>query len=171
MDKDLIIKLYKSQYKNIVLYLMKIGASLEEAEDITQDSFIKVYEYITEIEIKNFNSYIFKIAINNFKNKKRRDKLININYIFDEGFYEKVKSNEVIDENILREEQKGEISEVLNSLKEIYKNLLILKYDLELSYEEISNLLNIDKNTVKVYLYRARKIFIKEYEKKYERYR
>lgn len=171
MDKDLIIKLYESQYKNIVLYLMKIGASLEEAEDITQDSFIKVYEYITEIEIKNFNAYIFKIAINKFNNKKRRDKLISINYIFDEGFYEKVKSNEVIDENILREEKKNEINDVLNTLKEIYKNLLILKYDLELTYEEISNLLNIDKNTVKVYLYRARKIFIKEYEKKYERHR
>lgn len=169
MDKDLIISLYRSHYKSIVLYLTKMGASLEEAEDITQDSFIKIYEYITEIEIKNFNAYLFKIAINKFNNMKRKDKKGYFN--LEEGFFEKLEGLEKTEENLIKKENQKEINEVLDSLKEIYKTLLLLKYDLDLSYEEICNLLNIDKNIVKVYLYRGRKLFIKEYEKRYGKYK
>lgn len=169
MDKDLIITLYRSHYKNIVLYLTKMGASLEEAEDITQDSFIKIYEYITEIEIKNFNAYLFKIAINKFNNMKKRDKKSYFN--LEEGFFERVEGMERTEESLIKKENQKEINEILDGLKEIYKTLLLLKYDLDLSYEEICNLLNIDKNIVKVYLYRGRKLFIKEYEERYGKYK
>ena len=169
MDKDFISSLYISQYKNIVLYLTKMGATLEEAEDITQDSFIKIYEYVTEIEIKSFNAYLFKIAINKFNNKKNRDR--KLSYNLDDNFFDRIEEKEKTEEGVIKEELKNEINEVLNSLKEIYKNLLLIKYDLQLSNEEIANLLNLDKNTVKVYLYRGRKLFVKEYEKRYGKYK
>lgn len=169
MDKSFIVSLYESQYRNIVLYLTKMGASLEEAEDITQDSFIKIYEYITEIEIKNFNAYLFKIAINKFNNMKKRDKKSYFN--LDEGFFERIEGLEKTDESLIKKESAKEINYVLDSLKEIYKTLLILKYDLELSYDEIGNLLSLDKNTIRVYLYRGRKLFVKEYEKRNGKYK
>ncbi|MDU5111952.1 MAG: sigma-70 region 4 domain-containing protein, partial [Clostridium sp.] len=52
-----------------------------------------------------------------------------------------------------------------------YRSLIILKYEMDLSYKEISVLLGLDENTVKVYLYRARNNFKKEWNKINEGYR
>ncbi|KAI3344654.1 sigma factor-like helix-turn-helix DNA-binding protein [Clostridium botulinum] len=55
------------------------------------------------------------------------------------------------------------ILKVLNELKEIYKSLLIFKYEMNLSYKEISLFLGMDENMVKTYLYRARNKFKEEW--------
>lgn len=52
-----------------------------------------------------------------------------------------------------------EIRGCLNSLKESYKELLILEYEMELSYKEIGKLLGFPEQTVKTYLFRARTEF------------
>ena len=44
-------------------------------------------------------------------------------------------------------------------MKEVYRQLLVLKYELELSYKEISLLLGMKEETVRTYLFRARKEF------------
>ncbi|ACD51911.1 hypothetical protein FDB55_03060 [Clostridium botulinum] len=55
------------------------------------------------------------------------------------------------------------ILKVLNELKETYKSLLIFKYEMNLSYKEISLFLGMDENMVKTYLYRARNKFKEEW--------
>lgn len=60
-----------------------------------------------------------------------------------------------------------EIEKTLNSIKDKYRTLLILKYFQELSYEEISSVLNISINKVRWQLYQARNIFMKEFKKNY----
>ncbi len=72
---------------------------------------------------------------------------------------------------ILSKEIGGEVREILNSLKEEYKSLLIFKYEMELSYKEIGLLLGISEGNVKTYLYRARNKFKEEWRKRYEGYR
>jgi RNA polymerase sigma factor (sigma-70 family) len=51
------------------------------------------------------------------------------------------------------------VKDCLDKLKDGYKDLIILKYDMELSYKEIALLLGIKESVVKTYLYRARKEF------------
>jgi len=52
-----------------------------------------------------------------------------------------------------------EISFTLERIKGVYSQLLVLKYELELSYNEIALLLGMKKETVRTYLFRARKEF------------
>ncbi|MEI0738411.1 sigma factor-like helix-turn-helix DNA-binding protein [Paenibacillus sp. JTLBN-2024] len=53
---------------------------------------------------------------------------------------------------------------MLNRIPQKYKQMLILKYDLGLSYDEIGRLLNVKTERVKTDLYRARNMFKKMYE-------
>lgn len=165
MDKDLIINLYKKQFNIICLYLIKCGCRTSDAEDIVQESFIKAMEYITEVNIKNLPSWLFKVSINNYKNMVKRGKLISSKSIYEGKFYEELVDNFNLEENILNKEKSKEILKTLNLLKEEYRSLIILKYEIDLSYKEISALLGLDENTVKVYLYRARNNFKKEWNK------
>ena len=51
----------------------------------------------------------------------------------------------------------------LNNMKEEYKSILILKYDMELSYKEIALLLGTNEDVIKTYMYRARNKFKEEW--------
>lgn len=171
MDNDIVINLYKKQFKIICLYLVKCGCSINDAEDIVHDSFAKAIEYMDGIAIENISSWLFKVAINNYKNNVKRGKIINSISIDDENFYEHLVHDFIVEQDILSKEQRGQVREVLNSLKEEYRALLILKYEMELSYKEIGQSLGINEDTVKTYLYRARNKFREEWNKRYEQYR
>ncbi|MMZ71366.1 RNA polymerase sigma-H factor [compost metagenome] len=67
------------------------------------------------------------------------------------------------EEFVLQQERLEDIELALNELLPLYKELLIMKYELELSYQEISDLLGIRVNQVKSALFRARKQFQKKY--------
>ncbi|GEM_PF-214327 len=171
MDKDIVISLYKKQFNIICLYLVKCGCSISDAEDIVHDSFIKAIEYMDGVAIRNLSSWLFKVAINTYKNNLKRGKIINSISIDEENFYEQLVHDLTVEDEILNKENGGEVREVLNSLKEEYRSLLIFKYEMKLSYKEIGLLLGINESTVKTYLYRARNKFKEEWGKRYERYR
>ena len=170
MDADIVINLYKKQFKIICLYLVKCGCSISDAEDIVHDSFITAIEYMDGVAIENLSSWLFRVAINRYKNHLKRAKIINSVSIDEENFYEQLIHDLTVEKEILSKEKCKEIKESLNSLKEEYKSLLIFKYELDLSYKEIGLLLGINEYTVKTYLYRARNKFKEEWVKKYEQY-
>ncbi|HBJ1648270.1 TPA: RNA polymerase sigma factor [Clostridium botulinum] len=163
MDNSIIIELYKKQFQIITLYLIKCGCNFNDAEDIVHDSFIKAIQYIDSIDILNLSSWLFKVAINNYKNKVKRGKIINSISIYEESFYEELMDNYNLEEVIINKEKSLQILKVLNELKETYKSLLIFKYEMNLSYKEISLFLGMDENMVKTYLYRARNKFKEEW--------
>lgn len=57
--------------------------------------------------------------------------------------------------------------QALNELKPAYKNLLVLKYFMDVSYKEIGTILEMSEQKVKVYLYRARNKFKEIWEEKH----
>lgn len=56
-----------------------------------------------------------------------------------------------------------DIESILNRLNSTYRNLLILKYDIGLSYKDMSKILDMNEDKIRTYLYRARKSFKVEY--------
>ena len=168
MDNQLLIELYKKQSKIIFGYLIKNGCSKEEAEDIVQDSFTKAIQYMDGVAKDKLSSWLFKVALNEFRNRLKKNKRIYQLSLGEEGFSSRVAAEGDFTEETLLKEQKAEVKECLSNLKEGYKDLLILKYEMELSYKEISLLLGMQEAVVKTYLYRARKEFEKEWNKSYE---
>lgn len=151
----------------IFKYLIKIGASTGDAEDIVQEALYKLLLYIDSIDATKAYSWLFKVAINHYYDLCRKQK---------KEIHTSFENLEFVDESFLPEdfvrqgEMRQEIEFVLNQLPPLHKQLLLLKYEMELSYADIAVLLNLNNGTLKTYLFRARKAFKELYEKELDRH-
>lgn len=163
MDSRFLLEVYNKQAKMIYFYLRKNGCSHEDAEDIVQESYTKYIAYSSGVPSDKALSYIFTISMNEFKKtlkKKGKEQIISINELH---FWSNFSNDEDTEESVLHNEMNEEISLVLEQMKDVYSQLLVLKYELELSYKEISLLLGMKEETIRTYLYRARKEFQKKW--------
>lgn len=159
MDSQLLLQLYNKQAKMIYYYLKKNGCSHEDAEDIVQESYMKYIAYSSGVSSNKALSYIFSIAMNEFKKvlkKKGKEQVISID---DDRFWNNYANDHDTESSVLMIERKNEIVQTISQMQEVYKQLLLLKYELELSYKEIGILLGMKEGTIKTYLFRARKEF------------
>ena len=163
MDSHLLLQLYQKQGRLISYYLKKNGCSHEDAEDIVQESFTKYIQYSSGVATDKVFSYIFSIALNQFRNLLKKQGREQVVAIDGERFWNNIASDENIEYQILQNEKRQRIMHQLNVLPETYKQLLLLKYEFELTYKEISLLLGMKEETVRTYLYRARKEFQKKW--------
>ncbi|MGL4106643.1 RNA polymerase sigma factor [Clostridium sp. LP20] len=161
MKSELINEMFEKKKNLIYKYLLKIGCSQDNAEDIVQDTFYKALKYIDGIDANKISAWLFKVAINNYYDMCRKNnRYIHLN-IDEDIFKESLTDSKFVEDFILDIERKEEILKVLNSISEIHKNLLFFKYDMGLSYKEISEVLGINEKTVKTYIFRAREQFKK----------
>ncbi|MEK4473455.1 RNA polymerase sigma factor [Paenibacillus sp. FSL R7-0048] len=139
-------------------YLIRLGAPAADAEDIVQDTVYKALLYINSIDENKFSAWLYKVAINRYYDLCRRRKriVIPIDYV-------DVPDMELPEDHVLLKEKREDIERVLDELLPLHKQLIIMKYELELSYQEIAELLGITTDTVKSALFRARKQFQKKY--------
>lgn len=155
-------KLY--DYLKIVKnYLMKMGASKEDAEDIVQDTAYKFILYIDSISHKNVESWLFRVAVNGYYDlyrKRSRRQTIALKFNFQKLFEEFTP-----EEAVLQNEQKQNVYDVLKKLKPKHQQLLLLKYSLDLAIRDIAELYEMKEDSVKTTLYRARKEFVQEFRR------
>ncbi|AOV06444.1 RNA polymerase sigma factor [Sporosarcina ureilytica] len=168
MNSQFLLEIYNKQAKMIYFYLKKNGCSHEDAEDIVQESYMKYITYSSGVSSNKALSYIFTIAMNEFKKvlkKKGKEQTLIID---DYHFWDNFTSDSDTESMVLNHEMRHEITIALSHIKEVYKQLLVLKYELELSYKEISLLLGMKIETVRTYLFRARKEFQETWRNLYE---
>ncbi|MPM35053.1 ECF RNA polymerase sigma-E factor [bioreactor metagenome] len=149
--------LIKKHQGIIYNYLYKITLSKEDAEDMTQEVFIKAYNKLYTFERKaNFSTWLFKIAVNtlndNFKKKKvfeleKEDAMMSI----------KCSERDIPEEALSLKEKKLEVLRLLEGLTLEQKNAIILKYVKGFSYKEIGKVLGVSEESAKMKVYRARK--------------
>ena len=162
-----LIEPYQSTIFNLALRFL---GDYNEALDLSQDVLLKIY-----LKLKTFHhkssllTWMYSLTINTARNKyhwwKRRKKDQTIS--FDTISHMPIKNDTDSPEGtLLRRELREKIQAGINLLQFPYKNVLILR-DIELlSYEEISQILQISQGTVKSRLSRARNI-LKNHLKKY----
>ncbi|MEK4130034.1 RNA polymerase sigma factor [Solibacillus sp. FSL W8-0474] len=168
MDSHLLLEIYKKQAKMIYFFLKKNGCSHEDAEDIVQESYTKFIAYSSGVPSDKALSYIFTISMNEFKKllrKQGKEQSISIN---NDHFWNNFADEQDTELVVLTIEMNHQIKLVLKHIQEIFKQLLLLKYELELSYKEIALLLGMKEETVRTYLFRARKEFQKKWRELYE---
>ncbi|MBO8130215.1 MAG: sigma-70 family RNA polymerase sigma factor [Candidatus Marinimicrobia bacterium] len=143
----------------------------KEAEDIVQDTFLRVYmNRHAYREIAKFSTWIYTIAANLAKTFLRKKKYRKVMFLSQMGPDEN-KDFEIKDEEEIRIIEKDmrvdeeTIQRALLKLPEHFKTILILRDIQELSYEEISNILEIPIGTVKSRINRARLRLQKEISK------
>lgn len=151
-------QILQPKMQEIQKYLIRLGAPAADAEDIVQDTVYKALLYIASIDENKFSAWLYKVAINRYYDLCRRSKriVIPIDYV-------DVPDMELPEDHVLLKEKREDIERVLDELLPLHKQLIIMKYELELSYQEIAELLGITTDTVKSALFRARKQFQKKY--------
>lgn len=156
MENETLEQLLLDEIKVVFKYLIKMGASKEDAEDIVQETLYKALKNIDAIHQDKIRAWLFKVAINNYYNLYSKKKLSR-KYV-DASFNMELFA-ESAEDTIISKEQNNEIYRALDLLKPSYKNLLVLKYFLDLAYKDIADILEMSESNVKVYLYRARNKF------------
>ncbi|RKD69595.1 RNA polymerase sigma-70 factor (ECF subfamily) [Sinobaca qinghaiensis] len=146
----------------IYKYLVKIGAAPKDAEDIVQESLYKLMLYIDSIDPTKAYSWLFRVAINQYYDLcRRQNKEIQTSF----EHLEFVDDSFLPEDFVAQDEMRKEIQVTLDQLPPLQKQLLLLKYEMELSYADMAELLNLNPGTVKTYLFRARQTFKKRYKK------
>ena len=169
MKTETIEVLYQQKFQIIFKHLISMGCSKENAEDIVQNTFYKAIENMIHLEVENISAWLFKVSIHQFYDICRRTQRFPKVNIDDHAFISFFIQEETGEDFILLKEFHGDVHNLLDELKPSYKNLLLLKYDIGLSYEEISAMLDMKVETIRTSLYRARKEFKQKWREKYER--
>ncbi|WP_043933861.1 RNA polymerase sigma factor [Bacillus sp. EB01] len=153
---------------NIVFrYLIKKGVPHLDAQDAVQETAFKYLKYTDTIRSSKVRSWLIRVALNYYYDQCRKNKkyILNLNEEMIEDQVEELP--ELI---ILAKERVEEFRILLINLKPLYSELLLLKYESDLSYAEISQLLGMSTSSVKTNLFRARKSLLKCFkEAHYER--
>lgn len=147
------------RYQNkIRSYLYRLVGDREDAEDLSQEVFLKAYQNLQGFDLsKRFSPWIYRIAHNeavNFLKKKSRFKLISIDA--SEFLQNTLGFSQKIEENIIKDEEIKNLKSNIDKLPIKYKEVIILKYFEEKSYEEISDILRLPVNTVGTLINRAK---------------
>jgi RNA polymerase sigma-70 factor (ECF subfamily) len=163
------------KYQNSVYSLIyRLCGNKTEAEDITQETFIKAYEHLKDFKIGyKFSNWLFTIGINITKNILKRkkfaflsiDKLISVNDEESDNVPVQIASNDNPEQDLIKNENEKLLNDMLQTLPEKYREVFYLRFIEEYPYNEISQICNLPQGTVKTYLFRARKILYKKFGK------
>ena len=146
-----------NRYKDLVFTLtLRMLKNREEAEEVAQDTFIKVYKSLNRFKgDSKFSTWIYKIAYNTSLDrlKKNKNKLNNV--VINEFTAHEVKTIDNALGKLENEEKKQAIKKCLDMLPSDDAFLLTLYYYEELTLEEISKTIGLTPNNVKVKLFRS----------------
>ena len=135
--------------------------SKEDADDVLQDVFLKAYENLKSYDPKRkFSSWIYRISHNEAVNYIRRKSLKKFisweNIVMSKDKLEMSNSENGADKIFLKKERKQELERALEKLPFKYRQILLLRYFSEKSYQEISEILAKPINTVGTLISRAK---------------
>jgi len=148
-----------NHYKDLVFSLtLRMLKNREEAEEISQDVFIKIYKSLHKFKgDSKLSTWVYKIAYNSCLDRLKQYKKEYINVPIDEFTENKVQILDNALENMMIEDRKEMIQNCINKLPSDDGFLLTLYYFEDLSLDEISNIVGLTSNNVKVKLFRSRK--------------
>ncbi|PKP45823.1 MAG: RNA polymerase subunit sigma-24 [Bacteroidetes bacterium HGW-Bacteroidetes-12] len=158
------------KYRESIFYMMlKMVKNQDDADDLTIEAFGKAFNRLHLYEPDfAFSTWLYRIATNNcidFIRKKRM-----VTFSIDKGYedsegnqsnFDVKETNLDPEERIIRKQKIRIMREIVDQLKPRYKELIVLRYFRELSYEEIAETTELPLGTVKAQLFRARDMLYK----------
>ena len=138
---------------NVYRFILKNLRHEEDARDIVQTSFEKLWRNRQEVNADKSKSYLFTIAYHQMIDHLRKSKRIQLK----ENFADNAKIQDRSSHHL-----KKVLEEALGRLNEKQKSLILLKDYEGYTYEEIGQITGLNESQVKVYLHRAR-LQLKEY--------
>lgn len=138
---------------NIYRFILRNLKDEDQAKDVVQDTFMKLWERVRDVSFEKAKSYLFTTAYHTMidyirKNKKFMDASFPVQQS-DYGVNEYFDLSEIL-------------SKAVENLPDIQRSVILLRDYEGYSYQEIGNITGLSESQVKVYIYRAR-MFLKDY--------
>ena len=143
---------------NVFRFIVKNLRHEEDARDVVQTAFEKMWRNREEVDNAKCKSYLFTVAYHQMIDHIRKVKRIRLK----EDFSDDTRVQYMPTQNLRKT-----LEEALNRLSEIQKSLVLLKDYEGYSYGEIGTITGLSESQVKVYLHRAR-VQLKNYLVKLE---
>jgi RNA polymerase sigma-70 factor (ECF subfamily) len=164
-DTDRFTELVGRYEKRIVNYVYRITRRYEDAHDLAQDIFVKVYMALDRYDPKyQFSTWLFRIAQNSAIDALRKKTVTEVPLTRPTEEEPGGKEREFADSGIspyraLKNKQlSAAIDKAVQDLPPDYRELIQLRHFAELSYEEIASMKKLPLGTVKNKLFRARNL-------------
>lgn len=161
--EDSFEELVRRYQRPITNYVYRMLSNYDAALDVTQEIFIKVYNSMTRYSPEyRFSTWLYKIAhnaaIDYLRRNSNHEQSLEIEN--EDGTYQVQYESKRLNPEQEREhsEWREEIETVVKKLPAGYRELIILRHNQDLSYDEIAEITNLPLGTVKNRLFRAREM-------------
>lgn len=154
------------RYRNpLTNYLYRMLNDYEEAVDLAQESFVRVYFAIDRYHSKYaFSTYIYRIATNlaiSEIRKRKRRRLFSLTGLFqydgnEEKEFQPADERPLPEDDTISNEKLAVIEKAIAALPERYRAPIVLREIQELTYEEVANILGLGLGTTKSRISRGR---------------
>ncbi len=163
---DIIISNSERLVCQIVFKMVNDGGN---RKDLVQDIYLKVYHKLSKFRFESkLSTWIAQIAYHTCLHYLEKRKLILVSALSKDDDSEinlleklmgKTKNSALndIEQNIFNQERSHLIQEAIDMLPPLYKTLIVLFHQEELSYAEIAEITHLPDGTIKNYIFRARK--------------
>lgn len=168
-NPDAFEKLVLRYQSRLFYYIKRISYfENEDIEDIVQEIFIKIYKSLNIFDGDlTFSTWVYQISrnatIDAIRRKQVRPQTARLE---DDEMIKIFKSNIDIKSELEVKEHLREIKLIMNGLPYKYKEVMVLRFLEEKSYEEIMDIVQKPKGTVAALIARGKKILIEEAEKR-----
>lgn len=161
-------ELVRRYQRPISAYVYRMVGDYDSALDLTQEVFIKVYGSLSRYRPEfKFSTWIYKIAHNAAVDHLRRHSTREQSLLNDFDGEQRempIESRRPSPEQESeRRERRAEIESVVSQLPAAYKELIMLRHSLDMSYDEIAEVTGLPLGTVKNRLFRARDVMRQQF--------
>jgi len=167
-DQEAFKKLVNKYQKPLYFHVLKMVKEHEQVEDLIQEAFVKAFDNLATYNTDYaFSTWLYRITTNHTIDYLRKKKLKTT------SIHDPVKTKEgemqielgdkqaETDRDIIRSQRQKIIRHAINNLPEKYRVVIQLRHIEELSYQEISEQLDLPLGTVKAHIFRAREMLYK----------
>ncbi len=168
-DQSAFSLIMEKYQKPLYFHLIKMVKDKEHVEDLVQEAFMKAFDNLSSYSTNYaFSTWLYRITTNHAIDYLRKKKLQTL------SIHEPVKTRDgemnlqledekaSADNRVMKKERSQIIHEAIDHLPEKYRVVIKLRHFEELSYDEISEQLDLSLGTVKAHIFRAREMLYKE---------
>ena len=173
-DQAAYARLRNKYWRAINTMLSRMIRNKSDAEDLTQEAFIKAFNSLGSFNTDYaFSTWLYKIASNNCIDYLRKRRLKTVSIDAPMQTHDGEVQMEIADPNALRPdvpitagERTAVLQEAIRNLPEKYRIVIELRHTHEMEYADIAKQLNLPLGTVKAHLFRARALLLKRLQGK-----
>lgn len=159
-DQDAYAEFYREEHAHIIQFVKSRVDRVELAEDLANEAFLEVWRYIFRERqaVQHLQALLFtivrRLVIDHYRKRKGNE--------VDPEIMETVPDSRSMLKELELDEEAGSVRQVIESLRDEYREILTLRFVDELDIREIAPILNKSSGAVRVLLHRALSALRKE---------